>query len=875
MDVPMIPNVLMLDAGENLDDQLFVRGDLLDALSVDIYFKDVKSKLLTVFDVVTTKLRNHISDTYCHTNPTEKRYWNNKVDKDVFDSAIAVLKSRIDGWEGSLEGIQSSINNLPNFNLFALKSQLSDFLTNSSLENALRYYGLLDSEGQPISDLTDYIKKGSVLGTINGTEFKQGDSIVIEGSGSTVVSNKITDFSVSGNQLTLRQENNSSSPFVVTLPSSSEAIEPATTSTLGGIKVGYTENNKNYAVKLDGNNRAYVTVPWSSGSGEGGGSGEDGGYWEIIFKATATSTVPALPINYDLNPEGWSHSAENSDGTKIVWMANRWVAGNGTKSVWQGPWRISGISGENGIDGDEYEYIYTRTLTDDSSTIQYSCNGITPASESTGRTPSEDDFVPQGWTDNPVGVDSSVRYEWVAIRKKTHTSSDPEGSWSQFDGPILWSSYGRNGTDGDGVEYIFFMDSTGNNEPQPQNTMMFPPAWTNDTNFQNREYIRSGSTWTDDPQPHTVQGSKQYVSMRKKYADIEGAEPTWHAYSTPALWSYYAKDGQDGQGGGTQYLEYPVLRLRGEWQSGVPSPAYNDGTVYEDHVMYIDVVEYDGIFWKCILHHSDSHEPGDRSAYWSPFSVYGDAAFDAVIARYLRVNSIAADQLIIYDEDSTISAGMSGADTTVGNSDIRIWAGASEDGNIADAPFTVDSDGKLKASNAEIQGRIIASEFNSAPVLIEGTNNDHFLVTKGDSETEPGIYRITDTTALSKDNRVAGFSSNIQVKCTGTNTTTNPLIVEFDISGKDDNGTEITVCDYNSDENHGRIRIMTTGIVKYSVYELLTSQGTTTIVRRPYMNGSGVKLIPGGCATFKYFFNSGNKQTPSVWYANGDLQKDS
>jgi len=78
---------------------------LLDALSVDIYFKDVKSKLLTVFDVVTTKLRNHISDTYCHTNPTEKRYWNNKVDKDVFDSAIAVLKSRIDGWEGSLEGI--------------------------------------------------------------------------------------------------------------------------------------------------------------------------------------------------------------------------------------------------------------------------------------------------------------------------------------------------------------------------------------------------------------------------------------------------------------------------------------------------------------------------------------------------------------------------------------------------------------------------------------------------------------------------------------------------------------------------------------------------------------------------------------------------
>lgn len=177
--------------------------------------------------------------------------------------------------------------------------------------------------------------------------------------------------------------------------------------------------------------------------------------------------------------------------------------------------------------------------------------------------------------------------------------------------------------------------------------------------------------------------------------------------------------------------------------------------------MYIDVVEHNGVFWKCILHHSDSHEPDDRSGYWSPFSVYGDAAFDAIIANYLYAHSIAADQLVIYDEDDTISAGMSGANATIGNSNIRIWAGASEDGNIVDAPFTVDSDGKLKASNAEIQGRIIASEFNSAPVLIEGTNNDHFLVTKGDDEIKPGIYRITDTTTLSKDNRVAGFSSNI------------------------------------------------------------------------------------------------------------------
>ena len=38
----------------------------------------------------------------------------------------------------------------------------------------------------------------------------------------------------------------------------------ATSSTLGGIKVGYTESEKNYAVKLDSSSKAYVSVPWQN-----------------------------------------------------------------------------------------------------------------------------------------------------------------------------------------------------------------------------------------------------------------------------------------------------------------------------------------------------------------------------------------------------------------------------------------------------------------------------------------------------------------------------------------------------------------------------------------------------------------------------------
>lgn len=44
-------------------------------------------------------------------------------------------------------------------------------------------------------------------------------------------------------------------------------IAPASSTTLGGIKIGYTPNGNNYPVRLDGENRAYVNVPSTGGGG--------------------------------------------------------------------------------------------------------------------------------------------------------------------------------------------------------------------------------------------------------------------------------------------------------------------------------------------------------------------------------------------------------------------------------------------------------------------------------------------------------------------------------------------------------------------------------------------------------------------------------
>lgn len=42
-----------------------------------------------------------------------------------------------------------------------------------------------------------------------------------------------------------------------------DGVPAASNDNIGGIKTGYTQNGKNYPVTLDGNKKAYVSVPWT------------------------------------------------------------------------------------------------------------------------------------------------------------------------------------------------------------------------------------------------------------------------------------------------------------------------------------------------------------------------------------------------------------------------------------------------------------------------------------------------------------------------------------------------------------------------------------------------------------------------------------
>lgn len=322
--------------------------------------------------------------------------------------------------------------------------------------------------------------------------------------------------------------------------------------TLGGVKIGKQANNEQrvYPLMLDSEHRGYVNVPWTGG---GGGDSTASRYQEQIFAITQTDSAPTMPQDgavIDDDATGtynvWRHFADDTNitGDYYVWMAIRWVTSTDGPDNWEGPWRISGPDGNAGADGKGVEFIYRKTVNEQTPaqpTSSSQKNSLSPAT-----TYQDDDWYPTGWTDNPQGVDSTNRFEWVCLRV------GGTGNWSEFTPPVLWSVYGKTGTDGDGTEYIFCWGTT-----YPSDD---PSGWVSTgSEFQQRDYIPSGSRatsanesgkWKDNPfdMEDKAAGSKQWVSIRKKYPDTEGGEAVWHAYSAPVLWNYAPRDGDAGVG---------------------------------------------------------------------------------------------------------------------------------------------------------------------------------------------------------------------------------------------------------------------------------------------------------------------------------------
>lgn len=244
----------------------------------------------------------------------------------------------------------------------------------------------------------------------------------------------------------------------------------------------------------------------------------------IAYKSTKTMERPDTPVggswDYDTNtityPEGWSGSDSNPNG--YVWMSTATFSSKGTIVVpWSTPVRLTGADGHDGSDGSNIEFVYKLTVT----------SLVTPT-KPTGN--SQTEAIRQGWTDHPTGISEEYQCEWVCSH-----NLQTDGTWSEWEGPTIWSKWGVNGKDGDGVEYIY-----------QRTKLPASPQEITDNNPDQDEYIPQSAPgeqpWTDDPKGVNEEFKYEWVSKRKYKGDTH----KWGNFSSPSLWAKYGDNGQDG-----------------------------------------------------------------------------------------------------------------------------------------------------------------------------------------------------------------------------------------------------------------------------------------------------------------------------------------
>ena len=251
--------------------------------------------------------------------------------------------------------------------------------------------------------------------------------------------------------------------------------------------------------------------------GKDGKDGIDAVGGRTVFVYKSSSIKPERPTggSWDLvtntvyPPEGWSLTSDDLEDP--VWLSTGLFGSDGQLiGQWSDPIRITGEDGRDGVDGVNIEFIYKLTKND--------YEAPTKPTES----PNITDYIPAGWNDHPSGVTQEMMAEWVCTRKLV------ESVWSDWEGPSLWSKYGVNGMDGDGVEYIYTRTNVASPPSQPTQSE------------QVDDFVPEG--WTDNPTGVDSEYMWEWVCTRKYVGNTQ----TWGGWSKPALWAKYGEIGHTG-----------------------------------------------------------------------------------------------------------------------------------------------------------------------------------------------------------------------------------------------------------------------------------------------------------------------------------------
>jgi hypothetical protein len=137
------------------------------------------------------------------------------------------------------------------------------------------------------------------------------------------------------------------------------------------------------------------------------------------------------------------------------------------------------------------------------------------------------------WTDDPSGISPETPYEFCAKRdiSKDHTGK----IYGEFGKPFLWASFGKEGPDGPGLEYIYIATSSKSEIPTIDCSSKDSGGKDKQQEDYLPKYIKGDVVreWSDDPIAVTPSLPILWMSKRKSKRGI------WQEFSNPIVWNEF------------------------------------------------------------------------------------------------------------------------------------------------------------------------------------------------------------------------------------------------------------------------------------------------------------------------------------------------
>lgn len=668
---------------------------------------------------LSSKIRNHESNLDIHVTKDDKDLWNSKADKSYVDAEQSKAKSYTDEQISAVN--ENVANTLQDYttkeysdsiysNKDSVNSSLSD-INKQILSKADKTY--VDSVKHHVDQIDSDI-------TTNHYTKQQVDDKLDDVQGKDY---SVTRFDLQGNKLTLDQTNGKQRQVI--LPIQPESSQVVTKDQLNAQLTQYVKTNsiKTLTVQQGADQTIYNPILSDKIIQISGGDGSANNRYVPYFQNTTSNTeAPLVPDNgkfphdcTDPVQRKWSTSSTIRQKGEFTWVTYAYINSLNSPQLWVSPICITGENGEDGVDTTKREFIYRTSTTAD------------PGFYVPDTSLNSDGYIPSGWSGSPNGVDEVNQYEWMCYRDK---ANDVWSKWKPLGNnqkPLIWSHFGVNGVDADGIEYIYY---AGKEAPSDN-----PSSWyTNqqssdggvDTNgilYNSNNYIPKDSKWEQDPVDLTGeqygQGFYQFVSIRKKMSDNDSGKKYWHQYSSPTLWSYYAIDG--GQG-----LKGSQLRYAGEYKENT---VYYDGTVSINGIYYQDYVMYKNVYYICTSWQKGTDDQWsktpDSAEYFKPVSMTDAQFINQLISNKAYIEELSSKEVVITDNDNIVAGMTSGnaiqhssLPSSINKGDIRIWAGnLPQSGNLNEARFTVDSSGNMKLNGTAKNAYMSFAPNNIMPII--------------------------------------------------------------------------------------------------------------------------------------------------------------